>query len=135
AAPIPALTVGSGQTSPLAIDFSDYFADDGGAGLLTFSTYVSGPAAEALSATYGPGALSFSWSSPGFAGAATLTVTARDRAGEVSDPVPVSLDIMAGAPANRAPVVRMPQTPELLPISGTVTVLVTATDPDGEPVK
>jgi predicted transcriptional regulator len=134
AAPVPDLTLTSGQTTALAIDLSDYFADDGGAQQLTFSTYMTGPAAASMSATYGPGALSFSWASPSFAGEATLTVIARDRSGEVSDPALVAVHVSAAPSPNHAPVVQVPSALDALPIGGAVRVEFVATDADSDPI-
>jgi predicted transcriptional regulator len=134
ASPIPDFTLTSGQTTALAVDLSAYFADDGGAQQLTFSTYISGPAAASMSATYGPGALLFSWATPGFAGDAALTVIARDRNGEVSEPARAVVHVGAAPSPNHAPTVQVPSALDALPIGGAVRVQFVATDADSDPI-
>lgn len=132
-APLPTVVIGAGQTGPLAIDFSRYFKDGAGEGLLTFSLSVEGPAASVLSASYAPGALTLSWGSP-FVGEAVVLVTAKDRDGEVSDAAPLTLSVVASAPANRAPSLTLPRAVEFLPLGGAVSFSLAAVDPDGDPV-
>lgn len=133
AAPLPTVLLGEGQAGPLAIDFSRYFRDDGGAAALTFSLAVEGAAAPFLSPSYAPGSLTLAWSSP-YLGDALLLVTAHDRDGEVSDRAPLTLSFVASAPFNRAPVLTLPRAVEALPLGGAVSFSLAVSDPDGDAV-
>lgn len=130
--PIPDIAVSLGQTERVALDLGDYFADDGGSSLLSYSTYVVGPAASGVSTTYSLGAFSFAWSPAATAGTFAITITARDRNGEVSDPVLVNLIVLATPSSNRAPEVVLVAPPEELPVGGRVSFVVRVSDPDGD---
>jgi predicted transcriptional regulator len=133
AAPLPTVVVGQGEPGPLSIDFARFFKDDAGAASLTFSLAVEGAAASSLSASYGPGALTLSWSAP-FVGEAVVLVTAHDRDGEASDAAPLRLSVTASPPANLPPVLTLPRAVETLPLGGAVSFSLAVGDPDGDAV-
>ncbi len=132
--PIPDLVVGLGQSERASLDLSEYFTDDGGSALLMYSTYVVEGAASGVSVTYSPGGFGFAWSPAARAGTLSMTVTARDRNGEVSDPVKVGLVVLPAPSGNRAPEIILVRSPEALPVGGQVTFEVAVSDVDGDAV-
>ena len=128
---LPAIAVALGQTTPVALDLSPYFADDGGGDLLIYSTYVGG---DGPTASYSQGAFSFAWPETAGAGTFDLTVIARDRDGEVSAPAHTQLTVGASPSANHAPVLAAVGSFDDLPVGGQVEVPVAFTDADGDAV-
>lgn len=127
--PVPDVRVPLGFGGPLSFDLSMYFADDGGADNLVFSTYAAEGAGVTVSSS--AAGLSFVWAAGAAPGTFDLTVVARDRDGSSSEPVHANL-IVGPANTNRAPVIALNAPVEPVAVGAPIMLDLAVSDPDGD---